>query len=161
MAYVQYANATAFHIHKLKSTSLQLDMYLCPALVSFLLNFSYLLSLSLYSSFRFGVLFVSFFSSCVTHTCHSVVVCCLTCIDYINGKPCKGRGMCGWQLWNDISLEAFANDENHHDFSINQMCRQILTVFFQSSYRWRDKERWQNIWQLREWYSIHMMQKLM
>lgn len=35
MAYVQYVNVTAFHIHKLKSTSLQLDRFLCPALVAF------------------------------------------------------------------------------------------------------------------------------
>lgn len=35
MAYVQYVNATAFHIHKLKSTSLQLDRFLCAALVAF------------------------------------------------------------------------------------------------------------------------------
>lgn len=61
-----------------------------------------------------------------------LAVCCLTCIDYINENPAgteedKGAGKCrggatvARQLRNDISHEAFANDEDHHDFSINQM----------------------------------------
>lgn len=78
MAYVQYVNVTAFHIHKLKSTSLQLDRFLCPALVAFprLPSPRALPSLVPYFpsfptfcfTIRFAALLVPFFQHAHTHT---------------------------------------------------------------------------------------------
>lgn len=80
MAYVQYVNVTAFHIHKLKSTSLQLDRFLCPALVAFprlasLTQLALPAAVPYFPSFptfcftiRFAALLVPFFQHAHIHT---------------------------------------------------------------------------------------------
>lgn len=122
-------------IHKLKSTSIQLDRFL-------FVPFSSCLSFGPGCSFTPCALLsgslVSFFSSC--HTRYSLVVVLAAVrhasITYTRKaagcrgarlpKDVAGRSRSRSRSWgrtsSDISHEAFANDEGLDAFSINQMC---------------------------------------